>query len=176
MGSLAISIFGIADNPCSPFRSEAVGRQFHQVCSAETDAGKMQCRLRQHAFDEETTRGKFCADALRLRLRGKPSDRRLSYPAPHEGERNEAHQVEVVARSGCYRFRLSRVMHQPLGRFLQVAERSREWTHKRLHRLSPVPADIGPYFGKKRLQRTSVIQRELAAHQIERLNSVGALV
>ena len=70
-----------------------------------------------------------------------------------------------------------RVLHEPHGRLLQMAERGVERRDVRFHRrvvLAGVEERL--HIGEVRLQRAAAVLRQFAADEIERLDAVGALI
>src|SRR5271165_903786 len=97
--------------------SERLRRQRHQCFRAARQLGQMCARLREHAFTEELREREFRVELGGAGSRGLPREHRLRYARPHERERGQAEEVQIIGRSGSDVFRVQlRVLNQPLGR------------------------------------------------------------
>ena len=86
--------------------------------------------------------------------------------------------MQIVGRGGAGVVGLGhRVLHQPHGRLLQIAERGLRWRHKRLHRfVARMMREQFTRILEIGHDRAAAVARQLAADEVERLHAVRALV
>src|SRR5665647_2657811 len=158
--------------------SESFRRQFHGGRAAGLDARKMHRCFRQHPFHEEAAGHQLGSQIGRLAAARNLVLRHFRHPRPHEGEGDEAEQLHVVGGGGAGVVRFHhRILHQPGGGLLQMAERGAQGADIGLHGLvGAVLLGEGGNLVEEGHHRAAAVARQFAPDQIEGLDAVGALI
>ena len=138
----------------------------------------MRARVRQDAFDEVAAGHqlvgveRITGPGVHLRLR------RLGHLRPHIGQRRQAEDVQIIRRRRPRMVRvLHAVLHQPHRALLQLLLGVGQAVDEGLDRgFAAVLGHEGVDVGEPAHDRPTAVGRQLAPHQIQRLNAVGTLI